>query len=455
MKRSICVALLLALCISVFAACGNTATETVDYLESAKDYLYNTYKNAAEVYVADYKLIAQIIVGDKTFPVEWTTDASEENVKLVKGADNMYTVDINEKNPEEVTYTLTATVKDETGKSATVSFTRRTPAAIIIDEGMSYEEIVEAAYKLEAGITMDGEFRLYGKIVKIDTAYSDQYKNITVTIQVGELADKPMMCYRLAGDGADKLAVGDMITVEGKIKNYNGTIEFDAGCKLLSVGYEKKDQTAILEAAYKLEEGIAMTDAVTLTGVIAKIDTAYSDQYKNITVTIVCDGDEAHPIMCYRLAGDGADKLAVGDTITVTGIIKNYKGTIEFDAGCTLDNVIKGAAAEEPATPEVVVAPTDVNEILTAAFALESGAKLPYDCELKGEIVSIDTAYSEQYKNVTVTIKVNDKNIQCYRLKGEGADKLAVGDKIIVKGNLTNYNGKIQFGAGCEIVPAN
>ncbi len=445
MKRSICVALLLALCISVFAACGNTATETVDPLESAKDYLYNTYKNASEVYIADYKVIAQILVGDKTFAVEWTTDASEENVKLVKGADNMYTVDINEKNPEEVTYTLTATVKDENGKTATVSFTRRTPAAIIIDEGMSYEEIVEAAYKLEAGITMDGEFRLYGKIVKIDTPWSDQYKNITVTIQVGDLADKPMMCYRLAGDGADKLAVGDMITVEGKIKNYNGTIEFDAGCKLLSVGYEKKDQTAILEAAYKLEDGISMTDPTTLTGVITKIDTPWSDQYKNITVTIVCDGDEAHPMMCYRLAGDGADKLAIGDLITVTGKIKNYKGTIEFDAGCTLDNVIK---SEAPAP----VAPSDVAEILKAAFELTDGGALPYACELKGEIVSIDTAWSDQYKNITVTIKVNDKNVQCFRLKGDGADKLAVGDTITVKGTIANYKGTVQFGAGCEIV---
>ena len=292
---------------------------------------------------------------------------------------------------------------------------------------------------------MDGEFRLYGKIVKIDTPWSDQYKNITVTIQVGELADKPMMCYRLAGDGANKLAVGDMITVEGKIKNYNGTIEFDAGCKLLSVGYEKKDQSAILEAAYKLEDGISMTDAVTLTGVISKIDTPWSDQYKNITVTIVCDGDEAHPIMCYRLAGDGADKLAIGDLITVTGKIKNYKGTIEFDAGCTLDNVIK---SEAPAP----VAPSDVNEILKAAFELTSGGSLPYVCELKGEIVSIDTAWSDQYKNITVTIKVNDKNIQCFRLKGDGADKLAVGNTITVKGTISNYNGTVQFGAGCELV---
>ena len=42
-----------------------------------------------------------------------------------------------------------------------------------------------------------------------------------------------------------------------------------------------------------------------------------------------------YAIQCFRLSGEGADKLAVGDVITVTGVIKNYKGTIEFDAGCT------------------------------------------------------------------------------------------------------------------------
>jgi hypothetical protein len=45
--------------------------------------------------------------------------------------------------------------------------------------------------------------------------------------------------------------------------------------------------------------------------------------------------------MCYRLSGEGAADLQVGDTITVTGILKNYKGTIEFDAGCVLENVAK------------------------------------------------------------------------------------------------------------------
>ncbi len=450
MKRFIACVIVLVLCLSVFAGCQNQPAEQANPLKEAKDYVYNTYKNASEVYVADYKVIGQVLVGDKTYTVTWTTDAAEENVKIVAGEDNMVTIDINEKNPEEVEYTLTATVKDEAGNTETVSFQRRTPAAVIVDEGMSYEQIVDAAYKLPEGIAMEETLRLFGTITKIDTAWSDQYKNITVTIQIGELADKPIMCYRLAGEGADKLAVGDKITVEGILKNYNGTIEFDAGCKLLGVGLEIKDQKSILDAAYKLEEGIAMTEPVTLVGVISKIDTAWSDQYKNITVTIVCDGDTERPMMCYRLAGEGADKLAVGDLIQVTGTIKNYKGTIEFDAGCTLDAVVKGEAPEE----KPVEAPTDPAEILNAAFALNAGESLPYAATLTGEIKTIDNAYSEQYKNITVTIQVGDKQIQCFRLAGEGADKLAVGNVIVVTGTITNYQGSVQFGAGSTFVPA-
>ena len=40
----------------------------------------------------------------------------------------------------------------------------------------------------------------------------------------------------------------------------------------------------------------------------------------------------------------GAAELAVGDTVTVT--LKNYKGEIEFDKGCTLDAVVKADEAQ-------------------------------------------------------------------------------------------------------------
>ena len=33
---------------------------------------------------------------------------------------------------------------------------------------------------------------------------------------------------------------------------------------------------------------------------------------------------------------DLLNSLKEGDEITVTGILKNYKGTVEFDKGCTL-----------------------------------------------------------------------------------------------------------------------
>ena len=123
------------------------------------------------------------------------------------------------------------------------------------------------------------------------------------------------------------------------MNNYKGTIEFDKGCKVLPYGSAKDVRTLL--SAYTLEEGLAMDKAVTLTGVIHKIPTPYSDQYKNITVDMTVAGLVDLPIECYRLSGEGAEGLAIGDTITVTGIIKNYKGLIEFDKGCTLDVVVK------------------------------------------------------------------------------------------------------------------
>ena len=447
MKKITAIAILLAMCISLFAGCSEepAVVETESGLATAKEYLYTMYKDANEVNVTDYQVVGVVVIGDETFNVEWTAD--HDSVKFVREANKMVTVDINEKNPEEVTYTLTATISDAAGNKETVSFKRSVPAAIIIEEGMSYEEIVEAAYKLPDGVAMEGTYTLYGKVVKIDTPWSADYKNITVTIQIGDLADKLIMCYRLKGEGAENLKIGDEITVSGVLKNYKGTIEFDAGCELVGYG-EIKDQSAILDAAYSLADGIAMTEPVTLIGKIVKIDTAWSEDYKNITVTMDC-GDPDRLIMCYRLKGEGAKDLAIGDMITVTGIIKNYKGTIEFDAGCELVKVVKNSEAAP-----VVEAPEDPAEIVKAAYALEDGAVLPYTATLTGKITSIDSAWNDQYGNITVTIVIEgmeDYPIVCYRLKGEGAKDLKVGDIITVTGIIKNYKGTIEFDAGCKL----
>ena len=335
------------------------------------------------------------------------------------------------------------------------------------------EEIVNAAYELEVGATLaGGPYTLTGVITKVDTAYSTQYQNVTVTIQVGDMADKPIQCFRLKGEGADVIKVGDTITVTGQLMNYVkndvSTIEFEAGCTLDSYVASKPDEPEapkpttpeeIVNAAYALEGGTMLAGGpYTLTGVITKVDTAYSTQYKNVTVTIQVGDMADKPIQCFRLKGEGADVIKVGDTITVTGQLMNYVkndvSTIEFDAGCTLDSYVV-SKPDEPDAPK----PTTPEEIVNAAYALEGGTTLaggPYT--LTGVITKVDTAYSESYKNVTVTIQVGDmaeKPIQCFRLKGEGADVIKVGDTITVTGQLMNYVkndvSTIEFDAGCTL----
>lgn len=111
---------------------------------------------------------------------------------------------------------------------------------------------------------------------------------------------------------------------------------------------------AIIDAAYALGNGQYLEGTHTLTGVITSIKTAYSDYYGNITVIISVPGSEDQPIQCFRLEGTGVDDLIPGDTVTVTGRLMNYRGTIEFDAGCHLDAVSRIERPETPTNPPSV-----------------------------------------------------------------------------------------------------
>ena len=112
---------------------------------------------------------------------------------------------------------------------------------------------------------------------------------------------------------------------------------------------------AIVDAAYALKSGESLSGTYTLSGVITSIKTAYSDRYGNITVIMTVPGRESKPIQCFRLEGSGVEYLAVGDSITVSGKLMNYKGTIEFDAGCSLVAYTSANPTEpEETQPETV-----------------------------------------------------------------------------------------------------
>ena len=330
MKKFFALLTALVLCATLFVGAAMAEDEN---LASAKGLLDFWYKNKSRDKLTqtaeDYEVPAQLMIDGVAYPLTWSVDT--DAIQITPAEDGKYLVDIDEANPKDLVYTLTATVTAPDGSTLDVPYERMVPAAVL---DMSYADIVAAAYALDTDAAMTKAQRLFGKVISIDTAWSDEYQNITVTIVCDGKDEQPIQCYRLVGEGAKELAVGDEIAVFGTIKNYKGTIEFDKGCVLVPVDSVASVKNVI--AAYALAEDTAMTSESTITGVVVAIPTAWSDEYQNITVNMVAAGLEDYVIQCYRLTGEGAKDLKEGDEITVTGILKNYKGTVEFDKGCTL-----------------------------------------------------------------------------------------------------------------------
>ena len=127
-------------------------------------------------------------------------------------------------------------------------------------------------------------------------------------------------------------------------------------------------QAEIVAAAYALASGETL-GSYTLTGKINNVKEYDSAKY-TICLTISVEGKDFY---CYWMRdnanGDNAS-LAVGDTITVTGTIKNYNGTVEFDKP-TLGTVVKGGngGSTTPDVPDTPVNP-DPNPVISG---LEEG----------------------------------------------------------------------------------
>ncbi len=438
MKKIISVALLLALCIACFAGC---APKEDANLNAAKEYLAAMYEDAGVKTTEDYTVVSQVMINNVAYPITWTADVAEDMVKITAGEKNTTVIDINETPSEDVNYKLTATIKNEDGLSVSVSFDHMIPKTA------GAAEIVDMAYALESGDTLDGVYTLKGVISLVKDAWSSQYKNITVDIQVAGKEDKPIRCYRLAGEGAENLKLGDTITVKGSLTNYSGIIEFAQGCELLAVeagagdvveepGYDPtgKTQDEIVDAAYELEDGKKMAAEATLTGVITSVDTEWSEDYGNITVTIACTGKEDKPIQCFRLKGDGAENLKVGDTITVKGELMNYSGTIEFNSGCQLQSATAGDGTTPPATDNTPSASnppaTNIGASVTFDFS---------DVELDKDSKALDDAASLEVFNAATTdgglVSVTTKNV--YRGSASG-------------GTFENQGGFIKVGKSKE-----
>ena len=215
-------------------------------------------------------------------------------------------------------------------------------------------------------------------------------------------------------------------------------------------------------SAYTVSDGESQPAPCTLTGVITAIDAPWSDEYENISIIMEVAGLSDYPFMCYRLKGEGAKDLAVGDTITATGTVKNYKGTIEFDAGCTLDAVVKAAAEEtaeevveevvtEEVTEEVVTEETaeevveeEAAELAVMTYAEYAAAEL--DTQVVIEAYVQDTQSWWENK-ITVYAQDQDGAYFLYEMacSEEDAAKLVPGTKIKATGWKAEWAGEVEI----------
>ena len=246
--------------------------------------------------------------------------------------------------------------------------------------------------------------------------------------------------------------VGDTVTIYGEIGTYNGTeAQMQNGWLVTTPA---ADTEIAIPGANTL--GLAQghnkytADKYIVTGTITEIA---NTQYGNLYIKDAKD----NTFYLYGLySADGSvrfDKMEaqpkVGDTITVIGIIGQYKGTAQMKNAWLYVAPEGGDNTDTPTTPDL----STTKGIYDAAALLENNVNLaggPYT--MTGEIVSVDTAYSAEHGNVTVSIVVDGYTFKCYRLAGTGADVIAVGDTITVTGEITAYYSAPQFAQGSTLV---
>lgn len=228
------------------------------------------------------------------------------------------------------------------------------------------------------------------------------------------------------------------------------------------------------ETAYTVAEAIKLIDNgktgvwVYVKGVVSKIVTPYSTQYKNITFDVSDDGATTTPqFQFFRNQKDAENtytedpKIEVGATVIGYGILKKYNKTYEFDEGNYLveykapfvptytytwmvngaevkKSVLKaGAAVEAPANPENIDGKVFTGWVTTATV----------DANKKPEYATIDATAKANttYYAVFATLKqgAGEKWI-----KKAASEITEAGVYALIIPDNNAFNGTIESGHG-------
>ena len=165
----------------------------------------------------------------------------------------------------------------------------------------------------------DTKIEVSGTVCVINTIWSEQYGNISVTIEDAE--GNQLYLFRMETN----VTVGDVITVKGKMATYSGKRQVAAGATAEITGHDSSYDFVEMT----IEEALATEDNknVIVTGTVVEIKEAYSSTHNNISVYIA--DENGTRIYLYRLAGN----VEVGQIIKVKGATATYKGAKQITGG--------------------------------------------------------------------------------------------------------------------------
>lgn len=243
MKKLLAVALVLVLCLSVvLVACdkkgGGETTESnnpVAKIDAAADAVYKFNKDSipAETTKSFDLSKAVPLEGIYSFPVEWTVNT--DKIQIVdKGNGTQVTVKIPERSPEEIVYTLTATVKADDGTTKSVTFERKVPKFVVA----TYDEYIAACKANDKNKT----YNIVGYVVAVNAAPLSGSKGSLWVMDKdghGYYAYAPALDASITATRESinaEFPIGTEVVVTGSLTLYSGAYEFNKGCTVTKTG---------------------------------------------------------------------------------------------------------------------------------------------------------------------------------------------------------------------------
>ena len=407
MKKIISLILIAILCLGVLTSCaqlggvvdsikdklgmGDEQPAEGPTLDEAAAYLHKIYKDKKENTAKDFDVVSQVSINGIIFPVTWTSD-NDKVVIRESTKTGFYTVDLPDVNAEEFSYTLTATISNADGETASKSYTFKVPA--IDNSGITSTPVEGVAYKLF--LLQGNENRRY---YALNTTQNNENKFINTTLNPKDGAE----FFVEKVDGGYKVytevnGVKNYIYVNvTRTENEDGTVKYSK-----FIGFSTEEGTVLTYS-----EKMGGTWTATIHEMVWGIGT-----YNSFTTISVSEGSYFTP-----------EKVGSSQFV-MQFITAEYANTLEED--------------------KLPDSPSDAEGILNQLYALADGEQAIGSFTLTGKITALDN-----YNNPTIVVEgFENMPVYCFKLAVENK----VGDTITVTATtMKNYGGTYEF-MNCTLV---